>query len=187
MAIFLVKMSAQDVPCIFCMVFLPSFESHAPNLKDTPMKLHETINRVVVETFWCLAMAPEAVLLNNLSRKARIWARQKMHPLCVGMHIGPISIRKRKNAKKIGLWVSLDLSTAGEKNASSAILGYEPGWISLDCRWSKDRPVKQLLIAYRWERTAPGLPILVRGGHWSHHAIYLWNHKLQKAGSKASR
>ena len=27
------------------------FESHAPNLKDTPMKLHEAINRVVVETF----------------------------------------------------------------------------------------------------------------------------------------
>ena len=51
MAIFLVKISAQDVPCIFCMIFLPSFESHAPNLKDAHMKLHETINRVVVETF----------------------------------------------------------------------------------------------------------------------------------------
>ena len=58
--------------------FLAFFCVSCPqSLKDMPMKLHETINRVVVETFWCLAMARTAVLLNNLSWKARIWARQK--------------------------------------------------------------------------------------------------------------
>ena len=91
-----------------------------------------------LETFWCLAMAPTAVLLRTISPGRRVSGPdKKMHPLCVGMHVGPISIRKRKNAKKFGLWVSLDLSTAGEKNASSAILGYESWWIILDCRWSK--------------------------------------------------
>ena len=140
MAIFLVKISAQDVPCIFCMIFLPSFESHAPNLKDTPMKLHETINRVVVETFWCLAMAPEAVLLNNLSRKARIWARQKNASALRRDAYRADFHQKEKKCIFFGLWVSFDLSTAGEKNASSAILGYESWWILLDCRWSKAVP-----------------------------------------------
>lgn len=74
MAIFLVKISAQDVPCIFCMIFLPSFESHAPNLKDAPMKLHETINRVVVET---VLMSGNGA--GSCSKERSAWRRGSMN------------------------------------------------------------------------------------------------------------
>ena len=59
---------------------------------------------------------------------------------CIRFASGCMSGRfpsEREKMHFFGLWVSFDLSTAGEKNASSAILVYESWWILLDCRWSK--------------------------------------------------